>query len=490
MRRTIFCYIILTVLVFAIPALAAKEENVLSYYAVENTLDGQIIIEQINILRFYPVFWMRQDVDSVRVTIYYGNNYYTRDAIGREDQRFWEVNLPEFKLGEAIQRIEVEVEFNLRNFISKEKVRKKVLHERILDIKSEKQLEELRRVADFYEDYGGFEEYLDALVLISTTAFADSQVNKYLHAELTYMVKSIDDDYVFDDAQEDLILRIEGNLNDIFSNQETDENEISQLNVFMKDSRLHKGILLTHSEIDSVLKLTPSVENVKGLFNRIFDQIYITKFQNDQIENQIETIINRPAIESDPFFDDLSARLSINFSDTSYTGVSVRKCDLIINEDFRTARILYRNYNEGLRRMPALDPAEKSGIFRVRYVPFPVTSIMGNSSDLKLIPFSGDNAHVVFEFGINFGDLVVPGDQFVAAEFSIRRLGLSFAVTEELFDPDAEIKALLFTYEFNSYSSIGAGWNFAGGNVTPYFSWGINQRVFKAMLSNIGDVFK
>ncbi len=43
------------------------EANVISYYAVGNSLDGQPMVDMPNVLRFFPVFAMRREIESVSV---------------------------------------------------------------------------------------------------------------------------------------------------------------------------------------------------------------------------------------------------------------------------------------------------------------------------------------------------------------------------------------------------------------------------------------
>ncbi|MBM4162363.1 MAG: hypothetical protein FJ217_14835, partial [Ignavibacteria bacterium] len=85
----------------------SNEVNVLNYYAVTNSIDGQPLVDRINVIRFLPVYAMRDYVQSVQITIFYGSKIYTRSAVSMENGRYWEAMLPQFKLGEAIQRIEV-----------------------------------------------------------------------------------------------------------------------------------------------------------------------------------------------------------------------------------------------------------------------------------------------------------------------------------------------------------------------------------------------
>jgi hypothetical protein len=108
--KTVFWQILL-----AASVLQARDGdiNVLSYYAVGNSLDGQPLVDKINVLRFFPTFGLSDLTDTVKVTVYYGDNIFRRDADPMEDKRYWQVTLPLFHLGEAIQRIEVETRVEL-----------------------------------------------------------------------------------------------------------------------------------------------------------------------------------------------------------------------------------------------------------------------------------------------------------------------------------------------------------------------------------------
>lgn len=96
----------------------------------------------------------------------------------------------------------------------------------------------------------------------------------------------------------------------------------------------------------------------------------------------------------------------------------------------------------------------------------------------------------VFEIELASGDAIVPGDEFVVPEFLWRRLGIAFAVTKRLFNEDADIIGIALTYDFNSYSSIGLGGNFAQQEVHGYASFGINKKAFEAVVTSLASLFK
>ncbi|HLX11789.1 MAG TPA: hypothetical protein VKS81_03145, partial [Bacteroidota bacterium] len=172
--------------------------------------------------------------------------------------------------------------------------------------------------------------------------------------------------------------------------------------------------------------------------------------------------------------------------DTTYSGPSIRRSDIIIDDSLQTARILYRNYKEALRYHVALDPAERMGIFRVRYVPFPIVG--RKDSTFRLLTFASEEP--VFEVGLNFGDYTIAGDEYVLPEFSLSRLGVAMAITPKLFGQDADIIGLAFTYEFNSYASIGLGGNFAQNEIHSYMSFGINKKAFDNLIKGLAKIFQ
>jgi len=154
----------------------------------------------------------------------------------------------------------------------------------------------------------------------------------------------------------------------------------------------------------------------------------------------------------------------------------------------RAVKIHYANDKAALRQMPALDPSEFSGVFRVRYVPFPIVGTIKNGKMRLLRPYAKDSP-TVFEVGLRVGDIILPGDDFVTPLFSLRRVGIAFAITEKLFKEDAEIIALAVTYDFSSYGSLGVGGNFAHGERHGYASFGINKKAFEAVLRGLTGLF-
>ena len=95
----------------------------------------------------------------------------------------------------------------------------------------------------------------------------------------------------------------------------------------------------------------------------------------------------------------------------------------------------------------------------------------------------------VFEIGLAFGDDIVPSDKHVNPVLSWSRLGVAFAITEKLFNDDAQIIALALTYDFNSYGSLGFGANLAQGQAYPYVSFGINKKAFEEVVKGLASLF-
>jgi hypothetical protein len=288
--------------------------NIISYYAVGNSLDGQPMIDMPNKLRFFPVFVYKDNTEYVKITLYYGSKsrIYKKDADKKDNGHYWDANLPAFYLGDAIQRLEVETKINLD----------------------------------------------------STYKYNDRDSIKLLKKEIIKQMKS------------------------------------------------------------------------------------------DFVKNDI-------------------------------AGPDITESDIIFDEKLTSVRILYRNYKKTLRQLPALDPAESMGIFRVRYIPFPITG-------KKMWRPLQQNSIAVFEFGIGFGDVRLSGDDFVKPTLSFDRLGVAFAISNELFSDSARIVALALTYDFNAYGSIGVGANFRDpegeSDVQPYFSFGINKKAFEFLVGQLAGL--
>ncbi|HVZ38165.1 MAG TPA: hypothetical protein VHI13_02735 [Candidatus Kapabacteria bacterium] len=316
MRHIIIGTAIALTLCATLRAQDGDRKNVISYFAAGNTVDGQPRITEQNVLRFFPLYSMRDAIDTVIVSIYVDNDAFSGLAYKYDGGRYWEIQLPEFHLGQAIQRVEAEVR-----------------------------------------------------------------------------------------------------------------------------GRVPEG--------------------------------YATGR---------EKAPKRPDTDAHTL---LLAESNVVPTDGGRRGDSLTSGDVILYGERGTQRIriLYRNYKPALRRMKALDPSESVGIFRARYVPF---ALIGSSLKRPLAAGAG----AIFEVGLAFGDQIVSGDAFVLPEFSVNRLGVAFAITDQLFSDSARVLAIALTYDFNSYGSLGLGANFPpGGKTTTYVSLGINRTAFQELLRQIQRVF-
>jgi hypothetical protein len=413
--------------------------NVLSYYASDNSMDGQPVIEEVNVLRFFPVFAISDSVKSVTTTIYYGPNIYTRPAVRQEEGKYWETLLPVFNLGEAIQRIEVKVQFSTNKYF----------REQYEAIQNTKKL-----------DMANFEDSIKTL----KKKFGDQikDINSKLQSEFGITSNQA--------------LKLQKAIGK--------KNYKTKRNSFLADNKsdsTNTGSKSKEVENDTTIIDTTRLDNLI-LSRKIYLENYKYDFsQSFRISNEYNTRISE-------LTDKLKKQLLTEISDTNYTGPGIRKSDITISEDFETATILYRNYNYGLRRMPALDPGERMGIFRVRYVPFPITATPDNPQMTLLVPFQ-EGSPAAFEIGLAFGGDIVPSDKHVNPVMSWSRLGVAFAITEKLFKDDAQIIALALTYDFNSYGSLGFGANLAQGEAHPYASFGINKKAFEEVVKGLASLF-
>lgn len=471
------------------------EENYVNYYAVDNSLDGQIMIEKMNLLRFFPVYAIHDDITNVEVTIYYGNKIYTRKAEKRGEGKYWQCLLPEFELGDAIQRMEVEVKFDLPSkHYAKFRNEAQAIKDSLLN-KDTKKIESIQnellsnkniiieQSSKLSQRLISFQNSINELNKNDLTNISDEIL------KLNKMLMPVEQNLIFVTA----LFSIQG-LNQGDSVYKALKMPFDELNNFLDRVKSKNVDPLLKSIIDASENYKKYFPELKEIANSLFATLKLISENVDNIKSYIQKFDELVILEvkaKEELRKSILKELNLDLADSMYSGQSVRRSDVIIEPDFRFAKILYRNYNSALRKMPALDPAEKMGIFRVRYVPFPVTSTTINKrGNLYLVPFTGEGAITVFEIGLSFGDAIVPGDQFVFPEFSFKRLGVALALSQKLFAHDAEIKAIALTYDFNSYGSIGLGANLARELIRPYFSFGINKKAFEALLKGLVGVFK
>lgn len=466
---------ILLGIVAIITATRANDENVnvLSYYAVGNSLDGQPLIDKINVLRFYPVYAMRDidgigETDTVRITIYYGANIATRNAEKMDFGRYWQILLPKFQLGEAIQRIDVETHINLnqtlpiRTYLDLKRSLDKNLFSNIVNqtigtaSKNQSNVEAIANTIKLNDISENVHSLKRSLLTLSTTMTKESYPYPFIETtkriiesipcneQMTIINDSI---RKYNDTLRSFVSRMEGYYDIHVKNIGQCELEISQ-----RLDSASKMILSTVSFLD-----TKGMEAKITEFNTLRDTL------NFQIERAMMSTL----------------------TDTNTTGLSVRRSDIVLDTNMQYCRILYRNYKTSLRRLVALDPAERIGIFRARYIPFAVT---GETFRRPL----KDRAQAIFEIGLAFGDQIVSGDDFTLPEFSARRLGVAFAISNKFFSDEADIMAIALTYDFNSFGSIGIGANFPPNRkiTEGYFSFGINRRAFEALLVQMQKLFE
>ena len=218
-----------------------------------------------------------------------------------------------------------------------------------------------------------------------------------------------------------------------------------------------------------------NIDTIKQVISQLNDE-------NTDFSKDFTSILS----DSEALQDSIKNNLISNLIDKDYTGIGIKKADIIIDNRLETARILYRNYKLQNRELQALDPAEDLGVFRLRYIPFPV---VGD----ELAGPARSGFPIVFEAGLTFGSRTIVSNELFDPGFSISRLGVAFAFTPKFFQDDAEILALALTYDFNTYGSIGVGANFGAhseNRAEPYFSLGINQRVFQEFISGVKNIFQ
>ena len=559
------------IMLFTVPAATQAqhdEANILSYYAVGNSLDGQLLIDRTNVLRFYPVFAMRGDVDSVHVSIYYGAHLFEQYAKHFDGKKYWQVLLPKFFLGEAIQRMEVEIRIDLGDkyastLATYQEIRQtlKEVSRRAKDVsnimkqlkdhatrssliflsKANKLDTELVKLTTFQKDIGNLlaidttsiqetKKCLSEWIQAIDTLSSDSSLSRAV-ASLSNMTIGIPDtmDSLFIPPFDSLKLRNNRDttaFNSVISVKKaaieklkTMSDSLRQIILKYKELKASTNLSAIRKYFDNTLNPLASnqIPGIVNSLNRIKIDLKKQVESADSIVINVKTLVSEltsyastsildtlklgsitARIDSldlkektlrDSVRNRIARELLIGLTDQSYTGPSVTKADIILDDSLHFVRILYRNYKTSLRYMPALDPGEKMGIFRIRYIPFPIVGMPNKTAPRLLKPMS-TSSPTVFEVGLAFGDAIVPGDEFVPTEFSWRRLGFAFAITEQLFKDSADVIGLALTYDFNSYGSIGLGGNFAHDEVHPYFSFGINKKAFEVAIKGMASIFK
>lgn len=434
-----------------------NEVNVLNYYAVGNSLDGQPLIKTRNILRFFPVFAFRENTEKVTVAVYYGKDPFITEADKKDKGRYWEANLPKFDFGESIQRLEVETTVKLDDKI----------HNRFIQIRDSIAKYE----KESYHDYiGDLKKIKDDLQ--SKAAILNDRVNK--------LIKDIDTIENYNKSSE-LFNKLKA-INEIIDSIKKCNPDIDSIKIKTQIDSLKSFLTNLTGAFNNCSEVTKNdlkyiKESIKeledNLQKRIFDEI------TTEFENRGFALFHLEDSLKNSFID----KVTKQFTENKLAGPQLTESDIKFDDNHEYVTMLYRNYKQTLRQLQALDPAEKMGIFRVRYVPFAVT---GN----KLTkPFTSKTS-AVFEVGLGFGNINISGDDFVKPTLSFDRLGVAFAITDKLFNDDAEILALVFTYDFNYYGSIGVGANFRKDNeknkIESYFSFGINKTAFERLLVELG----
>ena len=436
--------ILILLLLFYVSLAAQNDANVMSYYASDNNLDGQPRIDMLNVMRFFPVFAIQDSVTSVDITIYYGNKIFDAKADKMAGGKYWQTLLPDFKLGDAIQRVEVAMTIQLPNYFSQllknvdSTLKASKIDSRTIARKKNERIEnEIKSLTNlkWTEVLKATEVLIDKSEVVDSFNFKNKESLNNIFSKETFFIRKNDNDK-------------KEFLNEFYT-------------------------LITNPDTyDKLVKIVDYKNSVISEYQQQLKSIDYLKAQKDSMVQSL--------------YDKIVGRLA----DSSYSGPAIRKSDLLISDpDFEKATLLYRYYQNNLRYRKALDPAEHLGIFRARYIPFPVA---GTPNDIKvqLLAPTQTGSPAVFEVGLSFGDDIVSGNNTFNPAFSASRLGVAMVITEKLFSSDAQIIGLALTYDFNSYASIGVGRNLAQGKSFPYYSFGINKKAFEQLLSALAGLFK
>lgn len=487
-------YIVLLIMFIAfslIPSLSrGKDKNVLSYYAINNSIDGQPMIGTENILRFFPVFIYRCNIKSVKVTLYIGSTIFTQNAVKYDKGSCWEVLLPKFELNQSIQRYEVETIMEIPKDLTISLLDS--LNKNITSLKEKSALISAHLkglMALKIQSNSEFSEITKNFKEISDQYEKNEKILKFREHDSTDINDLINRIYL-DTLSIDTTLKTSTTWNNDTLKRKLVANLKSYVNT-VRDSV--PKFLREKSRSDETFyyeKLKAFVTNAK-FFGAGKDSGAVTfnglvkKIDSDQIVARI--LLDNIRSYNENLADKVREEIHRNLIDTAQSGKGVLIGDIIVTnmDTIQQVKILYRNYNPENRRLPALDPVEKLSIYRIRYVPFPV---IGN----RLAGPFEKNVPIVFEAGITFGNVTLSSNESLLSPFSYQRFGISIAFTPLLFSPDAQIKAIALTYDFNAYASLSGGVNFgtlSDSNFGSYFSLGINFKAFQLLLNNTKKIF-
>lgn len=393
---------------------------------------------------------------------------------------YWQVLLPKFELGEAIQRLEVEVRVRLDDSFR---------------IQLDSAIDRDKRLATAIEDTR------QVMVKLKTTfGTAEDTLGTFLRK----LAESSNESLKSADMIAKVLKKVHGRASHIKDSLEKKRKpQPTDVAIAGLDSTLDSMTNAISLQNDLLSDLKPSIDALVVAIRALpYDSTLSRKIDSSitylqsaaagvSLElNRHDTVLRKLQTSAETRFraaesarDDLFRALVKDLADSNTVGPSVLRSDIVVHRNLSTARILYRNYKTTLRRLPALDPAERLGVFRARYVPF---AILGE----ELVSSFDVEATAIFEVGLAFGDAIVAGDDFVVPEFSLRRLGVAFVISNDLFNADAKVRALAFTYDFNSYGSIGIGANFPAGKRQSYISFGINKKAFEDVVGQLQSLFK
>lgn len=288
------------------------EKNIISYYAVGNSLDGQPLIDYKNALRFFPVFRFREETKSVKFTAYIGNRIYTREAIQSEDKSFWQANLPDFRLGEAIQRLEVETKIEADS--------KRLEEFNKLKENLEKKLDAVEELLE--DNKNKIKENIERI---------NTSLTQYPLEDINSKVKSFkeDVDSLKHNSGEklDKINSLISRLNEIVGNINNNPGNISgiieKLNEISQSTAIIKEEIKSESDVSNeLLKNNNELKSCFDTLKRILTNITDGEFVNSAITG-IKSLIDK-SLELDTLKnnlkDELVKEMSQKFVDTTLSG--------------------------------------------------------------------------------------------------------------------------------------------------------------------------
>ncbi|MBM2816114.1 MAG: hypothetical protein HW421_2876 [Ignavibacteria bacterium] len=484
-----------------------QDINVINYYAAGNCLDGKPEVGKINLLRFYPVYALRDSTVAVKITIYNGSNVYIREAVKMDEGRYWQSLSPDLPLGSSIHRIDIEVRVRLKSSPLSENYKKMMkaansktnalfgfstsisngnfylnsintnieklsMEMKNFDAQNISSLNNYFKFIDnnYHESFGKLNDKIDDMLLIADKRFTEIAKQKEIPDTLDSHTSA---DNIESAIPKEEVRRFKAEWEEIRNTLKSSQSSFEQYSIVNSDKfeQITKLIGEINKKLDEANAANNSIRDIFAAAAK--DGKETISIDNKKLAGYTDTLKA-----------ELLREIEKETIDTNVIGPPIKRSDIILDDTLSEVKILYKNYNTATKTYPQLEPRENLGIFRFRLIPI---AIIGQNLHKSLSGMSS----VVMEVGLSFGNQSIISNNLFSPEFLVERFGVSLAFNLAAVQGKTEVFALAFTYDFNSIVSIGIGVNYpSGSNISQgYFSIGINKRAFEALFWEAGKAF-